>query len=359
MTSKPRILLVDDDSSLLRLLSIRLTKGGYEVDAVENAEQALGHLPAFRPHLVITDLQMEGMDGMELFNALQQSNPSLPVMILTAHGTIPDAVAATQRGVFTYLTKPFDSRELLESVEKAIEFSGQPQKTKLSSQDGLWRKNIISRSATMRELLAETERVAATDVSVFIQSESGTGKELLAKAIHEAGKRKDQPFVPVNCSAFPEQLLESELFGHKKGAFTGASSEHYGLFQAAHGGTLFLDEIGEMPIGFQAKLLRALQENEVRPVGSTQAVRVDVRIISATNQNLEKSVDAGTFRADLYYRLNVVMLELPSLSQRREDIPLLVEQFLDDTCERVGQTRRKFSHEAIDQLISAPWPGNV
>lgn len=357
--SKPRILLVDDDSSLLRLLNIRLAKAGYEVDAVENSEQALGHLPSFRPNLVITDLQMEGMDGMGLFSVLQKTNPSLPVIILTAHGTIPDAVEATQRGIFTYLTKPFDSRVLLGSVAKALQLSSQPLGSRGSLQEPLWRREIVSRSATMQGLLAEAERVASSDVSVFIQSETGTGKELLAQAIHKASNRKDKPFIPVNCSAIPEQLLESELFGHKKGSFTGAHVNHEGLFRAAHGGTLFLDEIGETPIGFQAKLLRVLQEKEIRPVGGTSTVPVDVRIISATNKNLEIEVEAGRFRDDLYYRLNVVMLELPPLSRRREDIPLLTNKFLTEVCGRIGRGKRKFPPEAMEMLVSAPWPGNV
>ena len=359
MTAKSKILLVDDDSSLLKLLTIRLHAAGYEVDAAESGEQALGKLPAYQPHLVITDLRMDGMDGMALFEMLHARHPSLPVIILTAHGTIPDAVQATRRGVFSYLTKPFDSKVLLDCVKDAIRLGSEAGSADADDSSAIWRRDIVSRSNVMEELLKEAKRVATTEVSILIQSESGTGKELLAKAIHNASARKGKPFIPVNCAAIPEQLLESELFGHSKGSFTGATRDHKGLFQAATGGTLFLDEIGDMPLGFQAKLLRTLQEKEVRPVGSTQALPVDVRIISATNNNLEEAVDTGNFRDDLYYRLNVVMLELPPLSKRREDIPLLANRFLVDVQKRTSKTVRAFSQEAMELLVSAPWPGNV
>ncbi len=359
MPEGTKILLVDDDAELLRLLSIRLRSADYEVKAVADGKQALGCLPAFQPQLVITDLRMQGMDGMSLFDRIHEQHPTLPVIILTAHGTIPDAVEATKRGVFGYLTKPFDSKVLLDCVARALRLGGQVQTPATTADDQAWRHEIVSRSAVMEELLNQVRLVAGSDVSVFIQSESGTGKELLARAIHRASLRRDQPFVAVNCAAIPEQLLESELFGHSKGAFTGATQNHKGLCQAADGGTLFLDEIGDMPLTFQAKLLRLLQEREVRPVGSTQAVPVNLRIISATHCDLEQAVSTGQFREDLYYRLHVVMLELPPLSERRDDIPLLASRFIATVQERSNKNVKGFSPDAMELLMAAPWPGNV
>ena len=356
MAEHARILLVDDDEGLLRLLSIRLTAAGYQVRAVPGGEAALSAMPQFQPHVVITDLRMDGIDGMALFDALHAENPVLPIIILTAHGTIPDAVEATRRGVFGFLTKPFDSRDLLDAVERATRLGldgGRPN----AGDD--WRAGIISRSGVMEEVLRQARLVAESGASVLICSESGTGKELLARAIHRASRRRAGPFVPVNCSAIPEPLLESELFGHSKGAFTGATRDHKGLFQEANGGTLFLDEIGDMPLAFQAKLLRALQEGEVRPVGATRAVPVDVRIISATHRDLDEALQEGQFREDLYYRLHVVRMELPPLRDRREDIPALATQFLQEA--NTGRERKiqGFSREAMEALMGASWPGNV
>lgn len=351
-----KILIVDDDPSLLRLLSIRLSAAGYKVESAANAKIALGILQHFIPQVVISDLRMEGMDGMALFEQIRIQHPNIPVVIMTAHGTIPDAINATKQGVFSFLTKPFESQELLDTVEQAIHLqpsSEQPSETEA------WRNNIVSRSTVMTSLLQQAKQVASSDFSVLIHSQSGTGKELLAKAIHQASTRKDKVFTAINCAAIPEQLLESELFGHCKGAFTGAERNHQGLFQATDGGTLFLDEIGDMPLSFQVKLLRVLQEREVRPVGSTQAVKVDVRIISATHVNLTKAIKANTFREDLYYRLNVVELELPKLVERREDIPLLVQYFLNQAVARSKAPIKSISQEAMELLISAPWPGNI
>jgi two-component system response regulator GlrR len=356
---KPKVLLVDDDVGLLRLLSIRLGAAGYEVDTADSAKKALGRLPSFQPQVVITDLRMDGMDGMELSNVIHERNPSLPVIILTAHGTIPDAVEATKRGVFGYLTKPFDSKELLETVGNAVRLGGKSHDGSEADETATWRSEIVSRSGIMEELLGRARMVADSQASILIQSESGTGKELLARAIHKASRRCSKPFMAINCSAIPEQLLESELFGHTKGSFTGATENYKGLFQAADGGTLFLDEIGDMPLSFQAKLLRVLQEKEVRPVGSTNAVSVDVRVISATHHDLERAVQNGDFREDLYYRLNVVMLEMPPLRERREDIPLLAAHFLAKVRERSHKHVKGFSPEAMEILVSAPWPGNA
>ena len=359
MTTKARILLVDDDPDILRLLTIRLRGAGYEVDSARNGDQALARIPVFNPQLVITDLQMEGMDGLTLFERIHDNHSSLPVIMLTAHGTIPDAVEATKRGVFSFLTKPFDSKQLLEAVENGLSLSGGTTALEEDNDDHQWRSEIISRSAVMESLLGQAKMVANSDVSVFIQSESGTGKELLAKAIHNASPRRDKPFIAVNCAAIPEQLLESELFGHAKGSFTGATAAHTGLVQIADGGTLFLDEIGDMPLPFQTKLLRLIQEREIRPIGSTRTIPVDVRFISATHQNLEKAIQRDAFREDLFYRLNVVMLELPSLAERREDIPLLSNHFLDQICTKNKVESRRFSPEALEEMIAAPWPGNV
>jgi len=356
-SNSAKILIVDDDPSLLRLLSIRLSAAGYNVESAANAKIALGTLQNYIPQVVISDLRMEGMDGMALFEQIRVQHPNIPVVIMTAHGTIPDAISATKQGVFSFLTKPFESQELLDTVEQAIRL--QPSSGEQACEAEIWRNNIISRSTVMTSLLQQAKQVANSDFSVLIHSQSGTGKELLAKAIHQASNRKDNVFTAINCAAIPEQLLESELFGHIKGAFTGAERNHQGLFQATNGGTLFLDEIGDMPLSFQVKLLRVLQEREVRPVGSTQAVKVDVRIISATHVNLTKAIKAGTFREDLYYRLNVVELELPTLMQRREDIPLLVQYFLNQAVARSNVPIKSISQEAMELLISAPWPGNI
>ena len=356
-TSGEKILIVDDDPSLLRLLGIRLSAAGYQVESANSGKMALGILTSFQPQLVISDLRMDGMDGMALFEKIRQQHANLPVIIMTAHGTIPDAINATKQGVFSFLTKPFESKELLETVQQAIRL--QPAHESASESDEHWRSAIISRSAIMEALLQQTKQVAKSDFSLLINSQSGTGKELLAKAIHLASNRADKPFTAINCAAIPESLLESELFGHVKGAFTGAEKNHVGLFQASAGGTLFLDEIGDMPMNFQVKLLRVLQEKEIRPVGSTQAIKIDVRVISATHKNLQQAITEQTFREDLYYRLNVVELVLPPLTERREDIPLLAQHFLAKNIATGRDDIKGFSQEAMELLISAPWPGNI
>jgi two-component system response regulator GlrR len=354
-----RILVVDDDPALLRLLSMRLSAVGYEVAAVESGEKAVAQIPTFQPHLVITDLRMDGMDGMALFDQIHQRNSALPVIILTAHGSIPDAVDATSRGVFGYLTKPFDSKDLLDQVGRALRVTGEKRERSEEEQVAKWRQGIVTRSPLMEDLLGQSRLVAASEASVFIHGQSGTGKEVLARAIHMASPRADGEFVAVNCSAIPEALFESEFFGHLKGSFTGATRDHNGLFQAARGGTLFLDEIGDMPISFQVKLLRAIQERAVRPVGATRSQPVDVRIISATHRDLDELRNSGIFREDLYYRLNVVALDIPSLSERREDIPLLANHFLSTLDDAARKKVTGFSPEAMEVLLSAPWPGNV
>jgi two-component system response regulator GlrR len=349
---KARILVVDDDPGLLRLLTIRLRAENYEVEAVESAALALAATSRFRPELVITDLRMDQMDGIGLLKELQSRYPGLKVIILTAHGTIPDAVHATQLGAFGFLTKPVDKQELLDQVQKALRISG------FADNDEDWRAEIITRSSLVEEKLAQAHMVAGTDARVLITGESGTGKELLARAIHNASPRRAKPFVAINCSAMAENLLESELFGHIKGSFTGAVRDHAGLFQAADAGTLLLDEIGDMPMRLQVKLLRVLQENNIRPIGSTDAIPVNVRVISATHRDLQQLMMSGQFREDLYYRLNVVHIEMPPLNRRREDIPLLVSHFLAQISNESG-VRKIYAPEAVELLATADWPGNI
>jgi two-component system response regulator GlrR len=358
MNVKRKILIVDDDVGLLKLLSMRLRGAGFDVVTANSGEEALGRVLAQQSDVLISDLRMDGMNGMALFANIHERYPSLPVIILTAHGNIPDAVDATRKGVFGYLTKPFDSKALLECVNDALQH-GSAATTGDQNTEEAWRRDIITCSPVMEGLLREAKAIAASDVSILLQSESGTGKELLAKAIHMASARSAQRFVPVNCAAIPEPLLESELFGHRKGAFTGAMHDRVGLFQTATGGTLFLDEIGDMPVEFQAKLLRVLQEKEIRPVGSSSTIPVNVRVISATHRDIDLAITEGTFREDLYYRLNVVTLEVPRLADRREDILLLANHFLAAARKRLKKTLTGFSKEAMEMLLTAPWPGNV
>jgi two-component system, NtrC family, response regulator GlrR len=350
----PRVLLVDDDPGLLRLISLRLEGSGFRVEAVESADAALGSMAAGYPDVVVTDLRMEGMDGMALFRHLRDQAPTLPVIIMTAHGTIPDAVAATREGAHAFVTKPFKSSELVETVRGAV---GHRSGRRRGSQHA----GIITQSRVMEELLAELELIGESEASVLIRGESGTGKEMVARAIHAASRRAQRPFVALNCAAVPADLLEAELFGHRKGAFTGADSDRDGLFVQADGGTVFLDEIGDMPANFQVKLLRALQERAVRPVGAREEVNIDVRIVSATHCDLEQAMRDGDFREDLYYRLNVVSIHLPRLAERPEDIVLLAEHFLVELQAERPASRRVsgFSPGALRLMVGHDWPGNV
>ncbi|RUM39041.1 MAG: two-component system response regulator GlrR [Desulfobulbus sp.] len=351
-----RVLLVDDEPDLLSLWKLRLVGSGYEVETALSGEEALAKFGLVNPHLVITDLRMPGIDGLALFEAIREKNKAVPVIIITAHGSIPEAVDATRQGVFSFLTKPIDGKELIRETEKALLLSSGVETPESEDE---WRSDIVAKSASMEELLSRAKLVAETDATVLIRGESGTGKELLAIAIHKASSRKDGPFIPVNCTAIPESLLESELFGHVKGSFTGASSSYAGLFQSADGGTLFLDEIGDMPLHLQVKILRVLQERQIRPVGSTTPVSVDVRIISATHRDLEEAIESKQFREDLFYRLNVVALMLPPLHERKEDIPVLAEYFIATLSGTSGKPAKKFTPEAMQTLVDAAWPGNV
>ncbi|ENO77884.1 sigma 54-interacting transcriptional regulator [Thauera sp. 63] len=356
--NRPQLLLIDDDPDLLRLLSMRLKANGYRVSAAASIEAARSLLGVERFDLVLSDVRLPDGDGLALFEEIRQQHPALPVILLTAHGTIPDAVEATSRGVAGYLTKPFDSQALLATLAQTLQRTAPTPGTGPKADED-WRAELISHSARMHALLDEARLIAASDASVLIRGDSGTGKELLARAIHRASPRAAAPFVAINCGAIPEPLLESELFGHVRGAFTGATHHHTGLLQAAHGGTLFLDEIGDMPLALQVKLLRVLQERAVRPVGATRAEPVDLRIISATHRDLDAALADGQFREDLYYRINVVSLELPTLAERREDIPLLAEHFLRGLAVKYAKDLSGFAPDALEALATAQWPGNV
>lgn len=352
MSSRARLLLVDDDPGLLRLLGMRLTSEGFQVATAASGAEALRQLQKEPADVVISDLRMDEMDGLALFGEIQRRHAGLPVIILTAHGSIPDAVSATQQGVFSFLTKPVDRDALYKAIDEALALHAPVS-------DDRWREAIVTRNPLMQRLLEQAHMVAQSDVSVLINGQSGTGKEVLAQAIHAASPRAAKPFIAINCGALPEQLLESELFGHARGAFTGAVSAREGLFQAAEGGTLFLDEIGDMPPALQIKLLRVLQERKVRPLGSNRDVEINVRILSATHRDLPKAMEKKSFREDLYYRLNVVNLKIPALHERAEDIPLLANHLLRQAAERHKPFVRSFSAGAMKRLVSASWPGNV
>lgn len=347
-----RVLLVDDDDSLRRLLAMRLESAGFACDTVASGKEAEKAVAMAEPGVVVTDLRMDGMDGLELLTRLRRTNPSLPVIMITAHGSIPDAVEATQHGAVDFLPKPLDHDQLIERIRQALDDAGRLPGTQRGQTYG-----IVTQNADMLRLLEDTARIAKTEASVLIRGASGTGKELLARAVHQASHRARKPFVAINCGAIPGELLESELFGHKKGAFTGAARDHTGLFASADGGTVFLDEIGDMPLELQVKLLRVLQEREIRPVGASESIPVDVRVVSATHQDLDAAIADGRFREDLLYRLNVVALELPSLNERVEDIPLLADHFLASHSKH--SRARVFAPDAMEVLASADWPGNV
>ncbi|WP_260425993.1 two-component system response regulator GlrR [Cronobacter sakazakii] len=337
---------------MLKLLGLRLTSEGFTVETAESGHEGLRILAREKIDLVISDLRMDEMDGMQLFAEIQKLQPGMPVIILTAHGSIPDAVAATQQGVFSFLTKPVDKDALYKAIDDALAHAA-------PAGDEQWRETIVTRSPVMLRLLEQAHMVAQSDVSVLINGQSGTGKEILAQAIHNASPRAKNAFIAINCGALPEQLLESELFGHARGAFTGAVSSREGLFQAAEGGTLFLDEIGDMPVPLQVKLLRVLQERKVRPLGSNRDIDINVRIISATHRDLPKAMARGEFREDLFYRLNVVNLKIPALQERAEDIPLLANHLLRQAADRHKPFVRSFSTDAMKRLMAASWPGNV
>jgi two-component system response regulator GlrR len=349
---KAKVMVVDDDPGLLRLLTIRLRAENYEVEPVASGPAALESAARFRPDLVITDLRMEPMDGVTLLRELQSRYPGLKVILLTAHGTIPDAVRATQSGAFSFLTKPVEKQELLDQVQKALKISGQ------ATIDEDWRRGIVTRSPLMEQKLAQAHLAAGTDARVLLTGEPGSGKEQVARAIHRASNREASPYVSFSCTSVPTEVLESELFGHLKGAFPGALRDHPGLFRAADGGTLYLDDIGDLPSTTQVRLLRVLQDNQVMALGAAKSVTVNVRVISGTHRDLAQLVAHGRFREDLYYKLNVVHIDVPALSRRREDIPLLVAHFLEQVAIETG-VRRLYAPEAVELLATAEWPGNI
>ena len=361
MSSK-KILVVDDDSNFLKLIRIRLELAGYEVATALNEDEAIAIAKGEIFALSIVDLKLVNRDGISLMEEMHSINPYMPIIILTAHGSIEGAVEATKKGAFNFLNKPFDPKELLLQIQRAME--NQRLVSEVRRLEGLLKerydfKNIIARSEKMQRVLDLVSRVAETDSTIYISGESGTGKEVVAKAIHLASKRRDKPFVAINCAAIPETLLESELFGYEKGAFTDAKRSHGGLFAQSHQGTIFLDEIGDMSLSVQAKLLRVLQERRFYPLGSGRPIEVDVRVIVATNKDLEAEVKNGSFREDLFYRIHVVPIDLPPLRQRKEDIPPLAEHFLREISQRMEKDMKGISAMAVQKLMLYDWPGNV
>jgi len=354
----PKILIIDDDSSLRRVLEYNLQQEGYEVVTASDGASGLRLFAEQSPALVITDLKMPGMTGFQLLSAVKERSPATVVIVLTAFGAIDTAVEAMKLGAFDYLTKPFNREELKLTVKKGLQLQGLSEENRLLKEELSGRaefKSIVGTSRAMEGVFSVVRKVADTEATVLITGESGTGKELVARAIHSGSSRRAAPFVAVNCAAIPRDLLESELFGHVKGAFTGAIRDKAGKFQLAEGGTIFLDEVGDLPLELQPKLLRVLQERVVEPLGGSSLQKIDLRIVAATNADLEKGIAEGRFRDDLYYRLSVIPLHLPPLRERVEDIGLLVRYFLV----KFGGSAVSFTKEALERLQLYAWPGNV
>lgn len=355
---KPKILVIDDDTSLRRVLEYNLQEAGYAVATASSGEEGVALLDEVSPALVITDMKMPGMDGLQVLKAVKERSPETLVIMITAFGTVDIAVEAMKGGAYDYITKPFNRDELRLTVAKALQFSGLAHENKRLRSvlaDRADFRSMVGSSAAMEKVFQVVAKVADTEASVMITGESGTGKELVARSIHAHSGRRKGPFVAINCAAIPRDLLESELFGHVKGAFTGAIKDKTGKFQLADGGTLFLDEVGELPLELQPKLLRALQEREIVPVGGAKEQRLDVRVVAATNLDIEKAIADGVFREDLYYRLSVIPIHLPPLRQRRDDIPLLLRHF----CIKHGADRVNFDKHCLELLTHYAWPGNV
>ncbi len=360
--SSGKILIVDDDANLLELVKTRLEAADYEVTAAANADAARDAAGSIAFDIAVIDVKLEDHDGLSLMEELHENYPALPVIILTGYGSIDSAVEAMKRGAYNYLTKPFDARELLLQIARALEkerLAAENLRLKGLLEERYGFANIITRSEKMRAVIEAVSRIAKTESTVYIQGESGTGKELIAKAVHLASERKNRAFVAINCAALPENLLESELFGHEKGSFTGAVRSTKGLFLQAHEGTIFLDEIGDMPLALQAKLLRVLEERQYYPVGSERPVKVNVRVIVATNKVLEDEVKKGLFREDLFYRIHVIPISLPPLRERKEDIPLLVDHFVKKISEQLKKPIKGVTPQAMRKLMLYDWPGNV
>jgi DNA-binding NtrC family response regulator len=356
------ILLVEDETNMAKMQAKILQRKGYEVDTAANGREALNKLDRTNFDVVITDLKMPVMDGMQLLREMNIKERGCAVIVLTGHGTIESAVEAMQHGAADYLTKPCNPDELLLKVDKLLETKRlREEVAQLRREVRAYKKfgELIGQSPSMRQIYSVIGAVSTNKSTVLITGESGTGKELVARTIHQKGPWVDRPFVAINCGAMSETLLDSQLFGHRRGAFTGAIADHNGVFQAANGGTIFLDEIGEIPLALQVKFLRAIQEKEVTPLGSSRPVKVDVRIIAATNRNLEEEVKKGTFRDDLFYRLSVVPLHIPPLRERREDIPLLIEHFITTFSKEYNVEPKRLAPEALEKLLAYPWPGNI
>jgi DNA-binding NtrC family response regulator len=359
---KQRLLLVDDDEVFLRPLHRTLERAGYEVLPVQSGEEALDTLKAEDVDLVLTDRRLPGMDGVALVRQIKTDHPDLAVVVMTAYGTIESAVEAMRLGAEDYLVKPFEAAEMLLVIRRAIEFQALKSANRRSIRRNQARftfSNVVARSAAMQGVFDTLRSVADLDTTVLIYGETGVGKELLARSVHFSGTRRDRPFVAVNCAAIPAELFESELFGSRKGAFTGASEHRRGQFQMAHGGTLLLDEIGEMPLPLQSKLLRAIEEKKVTSVGADRPVDIDVRFIATTNKDLQGEVERGAFRRDLFYRLSVMPVRVPALRERLEDIPLLAEHFLQELGRRLKRAVKSIAPESLQALLRYPWPGNV
>ena len=354
----PKILVIDDDTSLRRVLEYNLQEAGYAVATASSGEEGVALFDEISPALVITDMKMPGMDGMQVLKGVKERSPETLVIMITAFGTVDIAVEAMKNGAYDYITKPFNRDELRLTVAKALQFSGMTHENKRLKgvlADRVDFRSMVGSSAAMEKVFQVVAKVADTEASVMITGESGTGKELVARSIHAQSGRRNGPFMAINCAAIPRELLESELFGHVKGAFTGAIKDKTGKFQLADGGTLFLDEVGELPLELQPKLLRALQEREIVPVGGAKEQRLDVRVVAATNLDIEKAIADGLFREDLYYRLSVIPIHLPALRQRRNDIPLLLRHF----CIKHGAESVSFDKQCLDLLTRYAWPGNV
>ncbi len=357
--NKYRVLIVDDEESMRDFLSIMLHREGYQVDTAVDGAQAVVHLRDHNYDLVISDIKMPRMTGLELLTHIKDRTPETVVLMVTAFSSTDEAVEAMKQGAYDYITKPFKNEEIRLIVKNALE-RRDLRRENLALKEALGQRfsfdGLIGKSKVMQDVFSMIRKVASSPVKILVTGESGTGKELVARAIHYNSDRRDGPFVPINCGAIPENLLESELFGHEKGSFTGAIRQKPGLFETAAGGTIFLDEIGELPAMMQVKLLRVLQENEFRRVGGTKDIKTDVRVLAATNRHLEEAVAAGSFREDLYYRFNVIRIDLPPLRQRREDIPVMVDFFWERF---TGQKGVKVAEDAMRRLIDYSWPGNV
>jgi nitrogen regulation protein NR(I) len=354
-----RVLVADDELNMRRVLEAILRREGYDVVTAANGIEALGGMNA-NVHTVITDLKMPGLDGMALLKKLSVDYPDVPVVMITAHGSVENAVEAVKLGAFDYLEKPFEQEQIRQVVAKAINtYALSRRDARPEEPSGRGRFRLVGQSPAIRQIFAVVEKVANTPSTVLITGESGTGKELIARALHENSSRHAGPFIKINCAAIPKTLMESELFGYDKGAFTGAVGAKPGRFELAHGGTLFLDEIGEIPVEMQVKLLRVLQESEFERVGGIKTIKVDVRLVTATNRDLQQEIVAGTFRDDLFYRLNVVPIHIPPLRERREDIPLLADHFLAKFNERLKKQIATIAPEAIERLVTYHWPGNI